>query len=262
MPSLNLCAPYITRIILNGILTSGRGNVGAGNTLEFGLRRMRILVVEDDPHMQKVLRIGLASSDYIVLEAATGRKALAAIRKSGPEMIILDLGLPDMDGKDVVREARELTNVPIIVLSARDSETEKIRALDLGANDYVEKPFEMGELLARIRTAQRSVSEQARIDVSGLVVDTKMRWVKKNGVQVKLTRTEYELLVLLARRAGETLSHGEILTALLGAERQAEIGHLRVLVRQLRVKIEDDAANPRFIQTAPGVGYIFAGPEY
>jgi two-component system KDP operon response regulator KdpE len=166
-----------------------------------------------------------------------------------------------MDGKKVIRKVRARSTVPIIVLSARDSEAEKIMALDLGANDYLEKPFVIGEFLARIRTALRNVSPDRMIEAAGLVVDTKLRSVKKNDAPVKLTRTEYKLLVALARRAGQPISHQEILKTLWGAQRPEGVEHLRVVVRQLRLKIEDDPSDPRMIMTASGIGYVFVGTK-
>jgi two-component system KDP operon response regulator KdpE len=220
---------------------------------------MRILVVEDEPHMQRFLRAALTASGYDVLDATTGTEALVLIAEWAPDIVVLDLGLPDMDGKKLIRKIRARSPVPIIVISARDSEAEKILALDMGANDYLEKPFVIGEFMARVRTALRNVAHDRMIQAAGLVIDTKMRSVEKDGAAVKLTRTEYKLLVALARRAGEPLGHQEILKALWGARRPDNIEHLRVVVRQLRLKIEDDPSAPRTIMTAPGIGYVFVG---
>jgi len=222
---------------------------------------MRVLVVEDELHTQRFLRAALTASGYEVLETATGKEALRLVFDWAPDIVALDLGLPDMDGKKVIRKIRARSGVPIIVLSARDSEEEKIMALDLGANDYLEKPFVIGEFLARIRTALRNVSHDRMIEAAGLVVDTKLRSVVKNGAPVKLTRTEHNLLVALARRAGQPTSHGDILKTLWGTQRPEGVEHLRVVVRQLRLKIEDDPSAPQVILTAPGIGYVFVGAK-
>ncbi len=219
---------------------------------------MRILVVEDEPHMQTFLRVALTASGHEVLEAATGQEALRIANEVATDIALIDLGLPDMDGKDVISEIRARLAVPIIVLSARDNEAEKIMALDLGANDYIEKPFVIGELLARIRAVLRNVSPDKLIEVADIVIDTRTRTVKKKGETVKLTRKEYELLVALARHAGRARSYQELLKSAWGSARLEGIGHVRVVIRQLRMKIEDDPSDPRIILTAPGVGYIFA----
>ena len=223
---------------------------------------MRIIVVEDEPHMQTVLRAALTARGYEVLETANGKEALGAIAEWAPDIIVLDLGLPDMDGKKVIRKVRAHSDVPIIVLSARDDEAEKIMALDWGANDYLEKPFVIEEFLACIRTALRNVLHDRIIEAADLVIDTRMRTAQKNGVVVPLTRTECKLLVVLARHAGQPRSHEEIVTALGWAVHTEGIGHLRVVVRQLRLKIEDDPSKPRTILTAPGTGYVFVETKY
>ena len=161
---------------------------------------MRILVVEDEPHTQMFLRIALTACGYEVLEIATGKEALGVIAEWAPDIVVLDLGLPDMDGKKVIRKVRARSSVPILVLSARDSEAEKIMALDLGANDYLEKPFVIGEFLARIRTALRNVSRARMNEAAALIIDTKIRSVEKNGAAVKLSRTEYRLLIGMGSR--------------------------------------------------------------
>ena len=161
---------------------------------------MRILVVEDEPHTQMFLRIALTACGYEVLEITTGKEALGIIAEWTPDIVVLDLGLPDMDGKKVIRKVRARSSVPILVLSARDSEAEKIMALDLGANDYLEKPFVIGEFLARIRTALRNVSRARMNEAAALIIDTKIRSVEKNGAAVKLSRTEYRLLIGMGSR--------------------------------------------------------------
>lgn len=222
-----------------------------------------VLVVDDEPQIRRVLRPSLAASGYEVFEAVTGREALAAISANPPDLVILDLGLPDMDGKEVLRKLRIFTRTPVIVLSARDRESEKIAALDLGADDYVEKPFAMGELLARMRTALRHslALEPERVVGDTLVVNVKSRLVTKNGAPVKLTPKEFDLLAFLSRQAGRPLTHREILRAVWGPAHQDDNQYLRVFIGQLRAKIEDNVATPRIILTEPGVGYRFADSE-
>lgn len=225
----------------------------------------RVLVVDDEPQIQRVLRPSLTASGYEVREAATGREALAAVGEHSPDLIILDLGLPDMDGKEVLRKLRILTRTPVIVLSARDRESEKIAALDLGADDYVEKPFAMGELLARMRTALRhsqdTTLESERVAVDGLVVNLLKRMVTKNGAPVKLTPKEFDLLAFLTRHSGRPLTHREILKTVWGPAHQNDSQYLRVFIGQLRAKIEENAATPKIIVTEPGVGYRFIESE-
>jgi len=222
----------------------------------------KVLVVDDEPQIQRVLRPSLAACGYEVREAATGQEALAAIAMLAPDLVILDLGLPDMDGKEALRKLRIITSAPVIVLSARDREAEKIMALDLGADDYVEKPFAMGELLARIRAALRHSREAAAVAAivvaDGLVVDIPRRLVTKGDAPVKLTPKEFDLLVVLARHIGRPLTHREILKAVWGPAHQDDVQYLRVFIGQLRAKVEDDPSAPRLILTEPGVGYRFA----
>lgn len=221
----------------------------------------RILVVDDEPQMLRVLRPALAASGYETLEAATGREALKAIAAYAPDAVLLDLGLPDMDGKEALGRARAFSQVPIIILSARDREAEKIAALDAGADDYVEKPFSIGELLARLRAAlrhgARTATEASEIESGGLRIDFVRRLVTKNGAAVKLTPKEYKLLETLARHADRLLTHRQILTAVWGPAHGEDTQYLRVFVGQLRAKIEDDPAAPAIILTEPGVGYRF-----
>ena len=225
----------------------------------------RVLVVDDEPQIHRVLRPALTACGYEVLEAATGRDALRIIATSAPDVIVLDLGLPDMDGKDVLREARAFCSIPIVILSARDREAEKIAALDLGADDYLEKPFGIGELLARLRTALRhsgrSHGESSRIETAGLSIDFASRLVTKNGAKIKLTPKEYDILATLARHAGRPLTHRQVLLAVWGPAHQNDTQYLRVYVGQLRSKIEDDGSTPQIILTEPGVGYRFAKAE-
>lgn len=225
------------------------------------MSRERILVVDDEPQIQRFLRPALEAAGYEVIEAATGAEALRTAVTAAPALVILDLGLPDLDGKEVIARLRGWSQVPIVILSARDQETEKIAALDLGADDYVEKPFSIGELTARMRTALRHrVREeggQTEISVDGLVVDTVRRLVERDGKPLKLTPKEYDLLVLLARHAGRVVTHRTLLTSVWGPAHGEDLHYLRVFIGQLRGKIERDPAAPSIIRTEPGVGYRF-----
>jgi two-component system KDP operon response regulator KdpE len=223
---------------------------------------LRVLIVDDEPQILRFLRPALEASGYGVLHAATGREALRLIANSAPDIVVLDLGLPDMDGKEVLAEARKFYTSPILVLSARDREAEKIAALDLGADDYVEKPFAIGEFLARLRTALRHSSageaQAMHIAVEGLTIDMDKRRVAKNGAAVKLTPKEYDLLCILARHAGRVVTHGQILTSIWGPAHKDDTQYLRVFIGQLRAKIEDDPTAPTIIRTEAGIGYRFS----
>ncbi len=221
----------------------------------------RILIVDDEPQILRFLRPALEASGYNVLHAETGREALRLAANSAPDVIILDLGLPDMDGKDVLTQARQFTQAPILILSARDREVEKIAALDLGADDYIEKPFAIGEFLARLRAALRHVKGAAamksRVEVDGLVIDMDKRLVTRDGASVKLTPREYDLLCVLARNAGRVMTHSQILTAVWGPAHKDDTQYLRVFVGQLRAKIEKDSSSPTILRTESGIGYRF-----
>ncbi|MEP9386114.1 response regulator [Mesorhizobium sp. KR9-304] len=225
------------------------------------MSRERILVVDDEPQIQRFLRPALEAAGYDVVEAMTGADALRAAATAAPSLIILDLGLPDMDGKDVIARLRAWSQVPVIILSARDREAEKIAALDLGADDYIEKPFGIGELTARMRTALRHRIQEdgglTAVSVDGLTIDTVRRVVERDGTAVKLTPKEYDLLVLLARHAGRVVTHKTLLTSVWGPAHGEDMHYLRIFVSQLRGKIERDPANPKIIRTEPGVGYRF-----
>lgn len=223
----------------------------------------RVLIVDDEPEIHRVLRPALKACGYQTLEARTGCDALELIKSAAPDIVILDLGLPDADGQDVLRKARVFSSIPIVILSARDREAEKILAFDSGADDYVEKPFAIGELMARLRAALRRASPNqkptpARIEAGGLILDTAKHQVTKDGQPVKLTPTEYDLLLVLARGAGRLLTHREILTAVWGPAHEHDIQYLRVFIGHLRTKIEADPSAPRLILTELGVGYRFA----
>ena len=221
-----------------------------------------ILVVDDEPQIQRFLKPGLTAGGYDVASAETGQAAVKLIAATAPDLVILDLGLPDMDGKEVIREVRTWSKVPIIVLSARDREAEKIAALDLGADDYVNKPFGIGELLARIRTALRHVGRSAEtanvLGMQGIVLDIAAHGVTKNGEVLHLTPKEFDLLALLLKNAGRVLTHRQILSAVWGPAHVEDMQYLRVFIGQLRLKLEDDPSEPRLILTEPGIGYRFA----
>lgn len=223
---------------------------------------MRVLVVDDEPQIQQFLRVALAAAGYQVLQAADGAEALKLAATAAPDVVVLDLGLPDRDGKDVLADIRQFSRVPVIVLSARDREAEKIAALDLGADDYVEKPFGIGELMARLRTATRHAAagrqEQSRLVFGELAIDLEKRLVSRGGAPVKLTPKEYNLLSILARNAGRVVTHRQILAAVWGPAHHDDTQYLRVFIGQLRSKIEPDPAAPTLIKTESGVGYRFA----
>jgi two-component system KDP operon response regulator KdpE len=221
----------------------------------------RVLVVDDEPQIQRFLRPALGAAGYEVIEATTGTAALKAAATAAPDLIILDLGLPDMDGKEVVRNLRGWSEVPIIILSARDREAEKIEVLDLGADDYIEKPFGIGELTARIRTAlrhrTRAEGGPTEISADGLSVDIVRRLVTRDGKPVHLTPKEYDLVLMLAKHAGRVVTHRTLLTAVWGPAHAQDMHYLRVFIGQVRAKIERNPADPRIIGTEPGVGYRF-----
>ncbi len=225
----------------------------------------RILVVDDEPQIQRFLKPALSAAGYDVREAMTGAEALKAAATMAPDVVILDLGLPDMDGKEVIANLRGWSQVPIIILSARDRESEKIAALDLGADDYIEKPFGIGELTARIRAALRHRVQmeggQTHLSADGVSIDTIKRVVTKDGEPVRLTPKEYDLLVMLAHHAGRVVTHKTLLTSVWGVAHGEDLHYLRVFIGQLRGKIERDPADPKIIRTEPGVGYRFVGDE-
>ncbi|HEY0462804.1 MAG TPA: response regulator transcription factor [Polyangiaceae bacterium] len=225
------------------------------------MTRHVVLVVEDDSVMLGVLTLALRNQGYQVVPAGTGRAALHEISLRTPDAMILDLGLPDIDGFEVASTVRDRHELPIIVLSARDGEEEQIRALDCGANDYVTKPFREGELMARVRAALRRpvpLSERRELCVADLRIDCLLRTVWVRDKEVTLTPTEFELLYFLAKNADQVVTHRQLLRAVWGARRADDIHYLRVYMRSLRQKLEDDASLPRRIVTALGVGYRLA----
>lgn len=224
--------------------------------------RPQILVIDDEPQIHRFLSPALDAAGYEPKRADSGQEGLRGIALWSPDAVVLDLGLPDMDGKDVLARAREFYAGPIIVLSARDREAEKIAALDLGANDYVEKPFGVGELLARLRVNLRR--GKARPEDAGpltageVTIDLERRRVTKADQPVRLTPKEYEVLARLARDAGKVIGHRDLLTAVWGAAHAEDTQYLRVVIGQLRHKLEADPAQPSLIQTEPAVGYRLA----
>lgn len=220
----------------------------------------RLLIVDDEPAIRRFLTTALGGGEFALHQAADGRAALAAAVAVKPDIILLDLGLPDMDGVEVIEKIRQWSQVPIIVLSVRDREAEKVKALDSGADDYLTKPFGMGELLARIRATLRRALPQGSepvYTIDELEVDLARRRVALRGEEVSLTPTEYDLLRLLVESAGKVLTHRQILTRIWGAAYLEQPHILRVNISNLRHKLEKDASRPRYIQTETGVGYRF-----
>ena len=222
-----------------------------------------VVLIEDEPQIRRFLRTTLGSQGYRLFEAATGADGLVEAASRQPDVVIVDLGLPDIAGLEVIRRLREWSTVPIIVLSARGQEADKVVALDLGADDYVSKPFGADELLARLRVALRHKAGVAREDAvfttGELRVDLGRRHVFVREQEVKLTPTEYRLLTTLVRYAGRVLTHRQLLKEVWGPNQTEEAHYLRVYMAQLRRKIEVDPAQPRYLLTEPGVGYRLAG---
>jgi two-component system KDP operon response regulator KdpE len=219
-----------------------------------------VLVIEDEPPVRRFLRVSLVAQGYRVLEAESGELGLSVAASHQPDVVLLDLGLPDCDGVDLTRRLREWSRVPLIVISARGREEDKITALDAGADDYLTKPFAVGELLARIRVALRhraaeNEPEAPVLDLFGLHLDVARREVSVDGKPVRLTPTEYKILLLLARNAGRVLTHRQILSQVWGPSISGHWHTVRVHVAELRKKIESDPARPRRLITEPGVGY-------
>lgn len=221
----------------------------------------RILVVDDEPQMRRVLTRTLGANGFDVRTAATGGEALAALRWH-PDLILLDLMLPDLDGLDVAKRIRDQGGVPILILSARGEERQKVAALDLGADDYITKPFGAEELLARIRVALRHAAQTPTtiIEAGELRIDLERRLVTRGGEEIHLTPTEYEVLKYLAVHAGKVATHRMLLQEVWGPEHTEETQYLHVLISQLRRKIEPQVARPQYILTEPGVGYRFRPP--
>lgn len=227
----------------------------AVNTLD---EKMKILVLDDEPQIRKLLKVALGAHGYICIEAATGEEAMEKAALFKPDMLVVDLGLPDMDGKEVVRQLREWSQAPVLILTARDQEQEKIEALDLGADDYVTKPFGTGELLARIRVCLRRCEAQPQscvIQCGELCIDLARRRVTVEGRDVKLTPTEYDIMKVLGQNAGRVITHKQLLMRVWGDQYSEDIHYIRVYIGQIRRKIEKDPAQPRYIITESGIGY-------
>jgi two-component system, OmpR family, KDP operon response regulator KdpE len=222
------------------------------------------LVIDDELQMRRLLRVCLEANGYRVSEAATGQEGIVEAAQHPPDVVILDLGLPDMEGVAVLKRLREWSRVPVVVLSVRDREEDKIAALDNGADDYVTKPFSSGELLARLRVTQRHATpaSEATVFRSGqLEVDLAARVVKLKGKEVKLTATEYSLLRLFVQHAGKVLTHRQILREVWGPNYVEQTHYLRVYLAHLREKLEASPAQPELLITEPGVGYRFVSQE-
>lgn len=224
------------------------------------MNKAEILIIDDEPQIRKLLEITLLSNGYLVKSATSAKEGLIMAGNHPPELILLDLGLPDESGHTVLQKLRQWYTNPIIILSVQKAEEEIIKALDNGANDYLSKPFRTGELLARIRSVIRNSSNEegeTTMDFDGLTIDLITRTVKKDNQLVKLTSTEYNLLALLARNEGKVLTHQFLLRAIWGPGYINQSQYLRVFIAQIRKKIEDDPNRPQYLLTESGVGYRF-----
>ena len=220
----------------------------------------KVLIVDDEPQIRRFLRASLQAHDFQVIEAENGKEGVRACTVQKPELLILDLGLPDMDGLDVIKLVREWSTIPIIVLSLRSDDTDKIEALDRGANDYVTKPFSMGELLARMRVALRQGPRDGSdtdpvVTAGDIAIDLSKRLVTVAGTPVRLSRKEYDLLRILASHPGKVITHQQLLQEVWGQAYVEETQYLRVYIGQLRQKLEKEPAAPKYLVTEPGVGY-------
>jgi two-component system, OmpR family, KDP operon response regulator KdpE len=224
-----------------------------------------ILVVDDEPQITRVLRTSLSAQGYDIRVANTGEMALEIMKDWSPNLIITDLSMPSVDGVQLTRQVRAVSQIPIVVLSVRDKEQQKVEALDAGADDYVTKPFGMNELLARVRANLRRVrienAPDAVIDVGDFVIDAAAHKVTVRGNEVRLTPKEFDLLVYMARRPGKVITHRTLLGAIWGGQSTEQVEYLRVFVGQLRKKLEPDSSSPRYIVTEPWVGYRFEPGE-
>ena len=228
----------------------------------------RVLVIDDEPEIQRAIRTRLAGANFVVEGELTGVEGMDLVARWHPDVVILDLSLPDMDGIEVCRQLRTWTQVPIIVLSVRADDADKVAALDLGADDYLIKPFSSRELVARVRVALRHAahaagggSAEASFQTGGLVIDFQRRHVTVDGTEVHLTPTEYEVIKYLATNAGKVITHRTLLQAVWGPQYETEDHYLHVFIGQLRRKIEPNASRPRYLVTEPGIGYRLRTPE-
>lgn len=241
-------------------LTSSTSTSGSG--------KVRVLVIDDEPEIRRALRAGLAGAEFAVEWAPSAAQGMEFVAQWHPDVVILDLSLPDMDGLDVCRQLRAWSRVPIIVLSIRSGDADKITALEAGADDYLVKPFSMGELIARIRVALRhatqgagGVGTESRFHTDSLTLDFVRRKVTVDDADVHLTPTEYEVLKYLALNAGKVVTHRTLLRAVWGPHYEDEAHYLRVFINQLRRKIEPDPSRPRYLLTEPGIGYRLRSPQ-
>ncbi len=219
---------------------------------------LRVLIVDDEPQIRKLLKVSLGAHGYDIHEAVSGKEALTQAASVKPDLVILDLGLPDIDGKEVVNRLREWSDVPILILTARDQEKEKIDALDAGADDYITKPFSIGELLARIRVSVRRAAhtgDEPVIQCGDLSIDLAQRRVTIEAQEIKLTPTEYDIIKILAQNAGKVLTHRQLLKSVWGDTYSEDTHYIRVYIGQIRRKIEANPTQPKYIITESGVGY-------
>lgn len=231
------------------------------------MRPAKILVIDDEPHLVKLVRSNLEAQHFKVIVAMDGPSGLAMAEKEGPDLIILDIMLPGMDGSDVLQKIREFSAVPVIMLTAKDQEIDVVRALHLGADDYVRKPFSVHELLARVEAVLRRAAPSEDVMTrppfvcDDFVMDFQQRKITVRGKEIKVGPTEYKLLTQLVRNAGRVMLHADLLRKVWGPEYGGETEYLRVYISYLRNKIEEDPANPKYILTEHGVGYLFKRPE-
>lgn len=221
----------------------------------------KILVIDDELEIRRLLKVGLTAHGYEFLEATNGQDGIYQAAVARPDMVLLDMGLPDLDGLSVVKQIREWSQIPIIILSVRGQDNDKVNALDLGADDYLTKPFSMSELMARIRVAMRhqgNLKDEPTIQIGELWIDLARRQVKVQGIEIHLTPTEYDLLKILISNAGKVVTHRYLLTNIWGSDGQEYAQYLRIYISQVRKKIEKDPNQPKYILTEPGVGYRLA----
>jgi two-component system, OmpR family, KDP operon response regulator KdpE len=225
------------------------------------MKKIKILVIDDEPQLRKLLKLSLEANDYEVVLAENGKSGVQLTASVKPDLVLLDLNLPDSDGINILKEIREWSNVQVIILSVRNSEQDKINLLDAGADDYITKPFHTGELLARIRVAIRHhepLLDEPVEFIDDLEINYSARAIKKNGLIINLTSTEYSILKLLINNRNKVLTHKQILQSIWGNPFSDETQYLRVFIGQIRKKIEADPSNPKHLKTISGVGYIFS----